>query len=86
MHAVEAMYCIPKVLTASVNLFLNMSDTRETVICSFTGITHISEKVSICKYSIHHPLSADTSFKFLAIILFQIQHLHNFIPLFVKGP
>ena len=38
------------------------------------------------KYSIHHPLSADTSFKFLAIILFQIRHLQNFIPLFVKGP
>ena len=30
VHAVEAMYCIPKVLTSSVNLFLNMSDTRET--------------------------------------------------------
>ena len=38
------------------------------------------------KYSIHHPLSADTSFKFLAIILFKIWHLQNFIPLFVKGP
>ena len=37
------------------------------------------------KYSIHHPLSADTSFKFLAI-LFEIRHLKNFIPLFVKGP
>ena len=37
------------------------------------------------KYSIHHPLSADTSFKFLAKILFEIQHLQNFIPLFVKG-
>ena len=38
------------------------------------------------KYSIYHPLSADTSFKFLAIILFEIRHLQNFIPLFVKGP
>ena len=38
------------------------------------------------KYSIHHPLSADTSFKFLAIILFEIRHLQNFIPLFVKWP
>ena len=38
------------------------------------------------KYSIHHTLSADTSFKFLAIILFEIRHLQNFIPLFVKGP
>ena len=38
------------------------------------------------KYSIYHPLSADTSFKFLAIILFEIWHLQNFIPLFVKGP
>ena len=38
------------------------------------------------KYPIHHPLSADTSFKFLAKKLFEIQHLQNFIPLFVKGP
>ena len=38
------------------------------------------------KYFIYHPLSADTSFKFLAIILFEIRHLQNFIPLFVKGP
>ena len=38
------------------------------------------------KYSIYHPLSADTSFKFQAIILFEIRHLQNFIPLFVKGP
>ena len=38
------------------------------------------------KYSIHHSVSADTSFKFLAIILFEIRHLQNFIPLFVKGP
>ena len=37
------------------------------------------------KYSIHHPLSADTSFKFLAIILFEIWNSQNFIPLFVKG-
>ena len=37
------------------------------------------------KYSIHHPLSADTSFKFLAIILFQILHLQNFIPCLSKG-
>ena len=36
--------------------------------------------------SIYHPLSADTSFEFLAIILFEIRHLQNFIPLFVKGP
>ena len=38
------------------------------------------------KYSIYHPLSADTSFKFLAILLFEIRHLQNFTPLFVKGP
>ena len=38
------------------------------------------------KSSIHHLLSADTSFKFLAIILFEIRHLQNFVLLFVKGP
>ena len=37
------------------------------------------------KYSIYHPLSADTSFKFLAIILFEIWHLQNFIPCLSKG-
>ena len=44
MHAVEAMYGLPKVLTTSGNLFRNMSEARETAKCSFTGITHISEK------------------------------------------
>ena len=34
------------------------------------------------KYFIHHPLSADTNFKFLALILFEILHLQNFIPCF----
>ena len=38
------------------------------------------------KYSIHHLLSADKSFKFIAIILFEIWHLQNFILMFVKGP
>ena len=31
------------------------------------------------KYFSHHPLSADTSFKFLSLILFEIWHLQNFI-------
>ena len=37
------------------------------------------------KYSIYYPLSADTSFKFLAIILFEIRHLQNFIPCLSTG-
>ena len=37
------------------------------------------------KYSIYHPLSADTSFKFLAIILFEIRHLQNLSPCLSKG-
>ena len=37
------------------------------------------------KYSIYHPLSADTSFQFLALILFEIRYLQEFIHLFVKG-
>ena len=37
------------------------------------------------KYLIYHPLSADTSFKSLALILFEILHLQNFIPCFSKG-
>ena len=44
MHAVEAMYGLPEVITASGNLFLNMSDARETAICNFTGIIHISKR------------------------------------------
>ena len=36
------------------------------------------------KYSIYH-LSADTNFKILALILFEILHLQNFIPCFSKG-
>ena len=37
------------------------------------------------KYFYHHPLSADTSFKFLSLILFEISHLQNFISIFLKG-
>ena len=37
------------------------------------------------KYFSHHPLSADTSFKFLPLILFEIWHLQNFISIFSKG-
>ena len=37
------------------------------------------------KHFIHHPPSADTRFKLLAIILFEIRQLQNFNPLFVKG-
>ena len=37
-------------------------------------------------FSIYHPISADTSLKFLSLILFEIRHLQNCIPLFVKGP
>ena len=33
------------------------------------------------KYSIHHTLSTDKSFKFLAIILFEIRHFTKFHPL-----
>ena len=48
MHDVESIFHLSYVLTASGNLFLNMSDARETAICSFMGITHISEKISRC--------------------------------------
>ena len=44
MHDVETTFHLSYVLTASGNLFLNMSDARETANCSFTGITHISER------------------------------------------
>ena len=33
----------------------------------------------------HHPLSADTSLKFLSLILFEIWYLQNFISIFSKG-
>ena len=36
-------------------------------------------------YFIHQPLSADTCYKFLALIYFKIRHLRNFIHFFSKG-
>ena len=49
VHNVETIFHLSYVLTASGNLFKrNMSDARETANCSFTGITHISEKISRC--------------------------------------
>ena len=46
MHNVETIFHLSFVLTASGNLFGKMSDAPETANCSFTGITHISEKIS----------------------------------------
>ena len=37
-------------------------------------------------YSIYHPLSPDTIFKFLALIFFEVWHLQNFISIFSMGP
>ena len=37
------------------------------------------------KYFTHHPLSADTSFKFLSLILFEIWHVQNFISIFQRA-
>ena len=48
VHDEEDIHGLCQLLTASENLFWNMSDARETAICSFTGITHISEKISRC--------------------------------------
>ena len=48
VHFVETIFHLSYVLTASGNLFCNMSDARETANCSFTGIIHISEKISRC--------------------------------------
>ena len=42
VHDVETIFHLSYVLTASGNLF------QMLLICSFTGITHISEKISRC--------------------------------------
>ena len=35
-------------ISPSGNLYLFVNDARKTAICSFQGITHISEKISRC--------------------------------------
>ena len=72
--------------------FQNDISFRNIIVAKFTKRA-MTQKLSyelffifFIKYSIHHPLSADTSFKFLALLLFEIRHLQNFIPLFFKGP
>ena len=58
---------------------------RNIIVAKFQGPkfrkSAITQKISydffsqfFIKYSIHHPLSADTSFKFLVLILFEIRH------------
>ena len=39
-------YSVPA--SGKVVFFRNLSDARETAICSFTGIAHISEKIVRC--------------------------------------
>ena len=48
VHDVETIFQLSYVLKTSGNLFGNMSDAHETANCSFTGITHTSEKISRC--------------------------------------
>ena len=48
VHDVEAIYGLCYLLKASGNFSQNMSEANETANCSFTGITHISEKISRC--------------------------------------
>ena len=48
VHIVQAIFLLPDLLTASGNLFSNMSNAHETAICSFIDIIHISEKISRC--------------------------------------
>ena len=47
VHDAEVIFLLPYVPTASGNLFRTMS-ARKTTKCSFTGITHISEKIFRC--------------------------------------
>ena len=44
----EAIHGLRELLAISGNIFLNMIDARESANCSFTGILHISEKISRC--------------------------------------
>ena len=48
MHDVEGIHYLHQLPIATVNLFCNISDARETANCNFTGITHISEN-KCCK-------------------------------------
>ena len=46
VHDMKTIFHLSYLLIASENLLFNMSGARETANCSFTGITHISEKIS----------------------------------------
>ena len=68
---------------------------RNIIVAKFQGPKFtkraITQKISydffqfFVKYSIHHPLSANKSFKSLALILFEIRHLQNFIFFFQRA-
>ena len=80
IHEVSRRYLIPEYHSCKISgsKILKKGNNSKNIIRIFFQF--------FVKYSIYHPLSADTSFKFLAIILFETRHLQNFIPLFVKGP
>ena len=80
IHEVSRRYLIPEYHNCKISVSKILKKGNNSKI-SYDFFLQI-----FVKYSIYHPLSADTSFKFLAIILFEIRHLQNFIPLFVKGP
>ena len=79
IHEVSRRYLIPEYHSCKIagSKILKKANNSKNVICFFFQF--------FIKYFIHHPLSADKSFKFLAIKLFETRHLQNFIPLFVKS-
>ena len=48
LYVTYSARCGGYVCLQRLEIFSEMSDAHETTICSFTGITHISEKISRC--------------------------------------
>ena len=80
MHRVSRRYLISQYHSCKISVFkiYKNGNTKKKKKNYFS-------QLFVTKYYINHSLSADTSFNFRTLILFEILHLQNFIRCFSKG-
>ena len=90
-HIIYSLYSISckKFLASNTYTFRDIAFAMSKISKKGNNSKIIKKKIfffqNFTKYFSHHPLSADTGFKLLSLILFEIWHLQNFISIFSKG-
>ena len=88
-HIIYSMYSISckKFLASNTYTFRDIAFAMSKISKKGYNSKVIRKRIlkNFTEYFSYQTLSADTSFKFLSLILFEIWHLQNFISIFSKG-